>query len=47
MGSAELRTELENRLQALNIEYVSVEHPEVIRGDFVCNKKEMCTEGIL
>lgn len=30
MGSAELRTELENLLKSLNIDFVSVEHPEVI-----------------
>ncbi|KAK1792811.1 hypothetical protein P4O66_012718 [Electrophorus voltai] len=29
MGSPELRTELENFLKNLNIEYVTVEHPEV------------------
>lgn len=30
MGSNELRTELENLLRSLNIDFVSVEHPEVI-----------------
>ncbi|KAB5518309.1 hypothetical protein PHYPO_G00164230 [Pangasianodon hypophthalmus] len=29
MGSADLRTELENLLKSLNIDFVSVEHPEV------------------
>lgn len=43
MGSAELRTELENLLKSLKIDFVSVDHPEVINLTFVI-KPSACTK---